>query len=86
MLPIELPGGVVAGVVGTDTPLALHSFGGYWLLIPMTLEALVGGVGNVCARSMPGLPAPGWGAIACGGAPAGFIGLLMEWWWCRGGA
>jgi len=37
----------------------LHSYELPWLPIPMTLEALVGGVGNVCARSRPGLPAPG---------------------------
>ena len=31
------------------------------------LDALVGGVGNVCARSIPGLAEPGCGAIECGG-------------------
>jgi hypothetical protein len=86
MFEIELPGGVVAGVVGIDrallrpvsmdkgwapvTPLPMvgapHSYELPWLPIPITLEALVGGVGKVCARSKLGRPAPGWGAMECG--------------------
>jgi len=52
----------------------------------MMLEALVGGVGKVCARSIPGRPVPGWGAIDCCDWVACAIGVLMEWWWWRGGA
>lgn len=79
MFEIELPGGVVAGVVGMDLvllrPVSIdkgwvlltlfampeppQSYELPWLPMPITLEALVGGVGNVCARSKPGRPAPG---------------------------
>lgn len=38
-------------------PLAVESYEFHWLLMPGTVpDALVGGVGNVCALSMPGLP------------------------------
>lgn len=35
--------------------------------MPIMLEALVGGVGNVWARSIEGLPAVGCGATECEG-------------------
>ena len=38
---------------------APHSYELPWLVIPITLEALVGGVGKVCARSKLGRPALG---------------------------
>jgi hypothetical protein len=76
---MELPGGVVAGVVGMDRALlspvsmdrgcvpatlfpivaAPHSYELPWLPIANTLEALVGGVGKVWARSRLGRDAPG---------------------------
>ena len=44
---------------------------------PITLDALVGGVGNVCALSSDGRPMFPWeGSGGCGpGSP-------IEWWWC----
>lgn len=69
-----LPGGVVAGVVGIERWLVNvvsmdnacecgtippHSYELPWLVTPIRLDALAGGVGNVLARSRPGLE-PGW--------------------------
>lgn len=69
-----LPGGVVAGVVGIERWLLNvvsmdkgcvwgtcppHSYELPWLLTPIRLDALAGGVGKVLARSSPGLE-PGW--------------------------
>ena len=50
-------------------------------MLPMfTLDALVGGVGNVCARSRPGRPTLGCGARECCGGPgkwpAGIEGFI----------
>jgi hypothetical protein len=83
-----LPGGVDAGVVGTErvllSPVSMDSgwlpWTGTLLLfqesycpgccgMPITLEALAGGVGKVCARSMLGRLEAG-----CGTPPT--MGLL----------
>lgn len=56
--PVSIDSGCV---LVTLLPMGLvpHSYGLLWLPIPITLDALVGGVGNVWARSNPGRPVLG---------------------------
>jgi hypothetical protein len=84
----------VAGVVGIDRWLLravsidngcvcgtwpLHSYELPWLVTPMRLDALAGGVGNVLARSSPGRGPPpmegGWDMCEDMGVCIG--------WWCK---
>lgn len=37
-------------------PWLPHSYELFWLVMPIRLDALAGGVGKVCARSMAGRP------------------------------
>jgi len=71
---VSMERGWVAGPVETGAPP--HSYELPVFPMPIMLEPLVGGVGNVCALSRPGLPEAGCGAIECGAgwlcAPIGF--------------
>ncbi len=76
MFDMEAPGGVVAGVLGNERALLLLRLVSidiwlagwpllHWklsepLMLPMTVEALAGGVGNECARSRGGRDIGGW--------------------------
>lgn len=85
-MPCELPGGVDAEFTApAEFPYSYEL--GMLPLAMVMLDALVGGVGKVCALSSCGLPDAGWGAMECGcGGMLALIGLLMEWWCVKAGA